>query len=554
MTDLEKGRHILVCVAWPYANAALHLGHMAGCYLPADIFARYHRLVGSDMIMVSGSDMHGTPIALAAEAEGVAPAVIAERNHGINTKALLDLDIKFDLFTSTATENHRQVVQELFLNLYNKGYVIPKTQKNPYCVSCSRFLADRFVEGECPHCGDSGARGDQCDHCGKTLDPQELINPRCKQSGDTPEFRETEHLFLRLSAFEKELLEWIEPKSHWRPNVINFTRNWLKEGLNDRAITRDLEYGIPIPLDGFEGKRIYVWFEAVIGYLSASKEWAQRSGDPDAWKRWWQNPEARSFYFLGKDNIPFHTIIWPSMLMAHGGLNLPYDVPANEYLQLGGAKFSKSSGLGVWVSDVADKFQSDSIRYYLTNNMPETRDSSWEWKEFIERVNNELVGIFGNLCHRSLTFTRKRFGTIPPLGDLDGDDLEMLGRIEATGREISAELETCNFRRALRALMNLAQSGNQYFDKKAPWALVKTDKDACGSALHVCLKLLQALAVYCAPFTPKASERLWGYLGNTGPLSWEGALQRLETGRELAEPAILFEKVELEGEQEDSTK
>ncbi|MBD3337094.1 MAG: methionine--tRNA ligase [Candidatus Eisenbacteria bacterium] len=545
MGQTDKQRSILVCVAWPYANAQLHLGHMAGCYLPADIFARYHRLAGSDAIMVSGSDMHGTPIAVAAEAEGVPPAELAERFHKINSQAMLDLDIRFDLFTSTATGNHREVAQGLFLKLHEGGYVERRTQQIPYCPSCARFLPDRFVEGTCPHCGNEKARGDQCDRCGKTLDPQELINPRCKLSGDEPEIRDTDHLFFRLSAFEKRLLEWIETMDHWRPNVINFTRNWIKEGLKDRPITRDLGWGIPIPLEGYEDKRIYVWFEAVIGYLSATKEWAQRHGDPSAWERWWKNPEARSYYFLGKDNIPFHTIIWPAMLMGHGELNLPYDVPANEYLQLGGEKFSKSSGLGVWVSDVVERFQTDSIRYYLTANMPETRDSSWEWQEFIDRVNNELVGIFGNLCHRSLTFTRRRFGAIPPLGDRIAEDDAMLERIGSAGREVAGLLEVCNFRRALRAVMNLAQAGNQYFDKKAPWALIKSDKESCGTALHICLRVLQGLAVYSAPFMPRAAQKLWGYLGRREPMRWDLALAPLEEGAELPDPEILFAKVEL---------
>jgi methionyl-tRNA synthetase len=519
---------------------------MAGCYLPADIFARYHRLAGSDVIMVSGSDMHGTPIAVTAEGEGVPPAQVAQRFHDINSRAMLDLDIRFDIFTSTATENHERVVHDLFMKLYEKGYLETRSQAIPYCPACRRFLPDRFVEGTCPKCGHPNARGDQCDRCGSTLDPQDLIQPRCKISGDEPEIRNTEHLFLRLSAFEGQLLDWTEGKTHWRSNVLNFSRNWIKEGLKDRAITRDLDYGITVPLPGHEGKRIYVWFEAVIGYLSATKEWAHRSGDPDAWERWWRDPEARAYYFLGKDNIFFHTIIWPSMLMGYGGLTLPYDVPANEYLQLGGEKFSKSAGVGIYVKDVVERFQTDALRYYITSNMPETRDSSWEWTEFVERVNNELVGVFGNLCHRTLTFVRRRMGGIPPAGVPDAMDREMLQRIEHAGREVAGELERCNFRRALRAMMALAQAGNQYFDRRAPWSLIKTDPAACGSALHVCLRILKALAVYSAPFTPRAAERLWGYLGQAEPMTWDAALAPLSEGRELAAPEILFEKVELE--------
>jgi methionyl-tRNA synthetase len=419
----------------------------------------------------------------------------------------------------------------------------------PYCAECQRFLPDRFVEGTCPHCEYSGARGDQCENCGRTLDPQELVDPRCRISGDTPVIRESEHLFFRLSAFARPLLDWLADKSHWRPSVITFTRNFIQSGLKDRAITRDLSWGIPVPLPGYEEKRIYVWFEAVIGYLSASVEWATREGRPEAWERWWKSPDARHHYFLGKDNIPFHTIIWPSMLIGAGDLRLPDDVPANEFLQIGGAKFSKSAGLGVWVSEVIDRFEVDALRYYLTINMPETRDSTWSWEEFVQRVNDELVGTFGNLCHRTLTFTQRNFGSVPECGELDEADRAALARIPQAGEEIAAALDASEFRRGLRALMSLAQAGNQYFDSKAPWTLRKTDLAACGSVLHVCLRMIQALAVYSAPFMPRAAERLLGYLGDpggTGPVDWNQATAELPAGRPLPEPAVLFTKLDLE--------
>jgi methionyl-tRNA synthetase len=538
--------HILVCVAWPYANSILHLGHIAGCYLPADIFARYHRLRGDHVLMVSGSDEHGTPVGVAAETEGVAPSVIAERYHQLNTQAMLDLDIQFDLFTRTSTANHAAVAQDIFLRLNEQGYFDKKTQQVPYCSTCNRFLPDRFVEGTCPHCSYEKARGDQCENCGKTLDPQELVGAKCKICSNAPTIRDTEHLFFRLSAFSDRLLEWLADKKHWRPNVINFTRNWIRDGLKDRPVTRDLTWGVPIPLPGYEDKRIYVWFEAVMGYLSASKEWAQRSGNPDAWQDWWTDPAARGYYFLGKDNIPFHSIIWPSILMGYGGLNLPYDVPANEYLQLGGAKFSKSEGVGVTVHDAVERFQSDALRFYITANMPETRDSNFSWEEFVQRVNDELVGAFGNLCHRTLTFTRRTFGEIPERGPLADEDEAVLRRIVEAGDEIGDALGKCEFRRALRGVMGLAQSGNQYFDHKAPWQLKKSDLAACGTALHVCLQIIQALAVYSAPFTPRASEKLWGFLGNEGALEWDAAIAPLPAGRSLPEPEVLFEKLDLE--------
>jgi methionyl-tRNA synthetase len=540
-TDPE---HILVCVAWPYANSILHLGHVAGCYLPADIFARYHRLRGNRVLMVSGSDEHGTPVTVVAEQEKVTPAVIADRYHQLNTQAMLDLDIQFDLFTRTSTENHATVAQDVFLRLHERGHMTKKTQQVPYCSSCDRFLPDRFVEGTCPHCGYERARGDQCENCGKTLDPQELVQPRCKLCSNPPTIRDTDHLFFKLSEFSQQLLDWLEDKNYWRPNVLNFTRNWIKDGLKDRPITRDLTWGVPIPLEGYEGKRIYVWFEAVIGYLSASKEWAQLQGDPDAWQHWWTDPNARCYYFLGKDNIPFHSIIWPSILMGYGGLNLPYDVPANEFLQLGGAKFSKSAGIGVTVRDVTEHFQIDAVRYYIIANMPETRDSNWNWNEFVQRVNDELVGVFGNLCHRTLTFTGRTFGEIPERGELAAEDQEALARIVAAGEEISSALEVCEFRRASRGLMALAQTGNQYFDQKAPWQLKKTDMAACGTALHVCLQIIQALAVYSSPLMPRSAEKLWGYLGHEGTPAWEDAAAPLEVGRKLPEPEVLFTKLD----------
>ncbi len=527
---------------------------MAGCYLPADLFARFQRLRGNQVLMVSGSDEHGTPITVTAEKEGVSPADVAERYHRINTQALADFAIQFDLFTRTTTENHRRVVQDLFLRLHERGFIEPRMMKVPYCPQCRRFLPDRFVEGTCPHCGYPQARGDQCENCGRTLDPQELIDPRCRICGSTPIIRETEHLFFRLSAFAQRLLDWLADKDYWRANVITFTRNFIQSGLKDRAITRDLSWGIPVPIPGYEEKRIYVWFEAVIGYLSASIEWAERQGRPQAWERWWKSPEARHYYFLGKDNIPFHTIIWPSILMGFGDLNLPYDVPANEYLQLEGAKFSKSGGVGVAVNDVIGRFEVDALRYYLTANMPETKDSNWSWEELVQRVNDELVGNLGNFCHRTLTFAHRTFGAIPAAGPLDEVDRSVLARIGEAEKEVSAAFEACEFRRALRGVMALAQAGNQYFDRKAPWALKKSDLVACGTAIHICLQIVQALAVYSAPFVPHAAERLVGYLGaGPGPSRWTQATAELPAGRALPEPAVLFTKLDPETVTADSS-
>ena len=381
---------ILVAVAWPYANGSIHLGHVAGAYLPADIFARYHRARGNDVMMVSGSDAHGTPVTLTAEQRGITPEQVFSEYQDEFLDNWHRLGITFDLFTSTHTKNHEKVSQEIFLSLYDKGFIYRDMMSQPFCVKNNRFLADRYVEGTCPNCGSTGARGDQCDHCGRTLDPKDLINLICKLCGEVPVIKETEHFFLKLSVFEDELLSWVEQQKHWKPNVRNLTIGYLKGGLRDRAITRDIEWGVPVPLKGFEKKRIYVWFEAVIGYLSASKEFSKISGQPDKWKEFWKQ-DAKAYYFMGKDNIPFHTVIWPAMLSGCGGYNLPYDVPANEYLNLEGMKLSTSRNWAVWLKDYLDRYEPDPLRYVIAAGMPETSDSDFSWKEYIRRNNDELV-------------------------------------------------------------------------------------------------------------------------------------------------------------------
>ena len=389
---------ILVAVAWPYANGSLHLGQTVGAYLPPDIFARYHRLKGNDVLMVSGSDSHGTPVTLQAENLGIAPEEVYGRYHAEFLDNWKRLGISFDLFTSTHTDNHAAVAQDMFLKLYENGYIYKGAMSQPYCETDGRFLADRYVEGTCPHCGYDGARGDQCDSCGRTLDPHELIGMKCGLCGNPPVIRETEHFFLKLSAFEDRLLEWVRAQDHWKPNVRNFSIGYLEGGLHDRAITRDIEWGVPVPLDGYEGKRIYVWFEAVIGYLSASIEWARNRGEEAKWRDYWQK-DCRAYYFMGKDNIPFHTVIWPAMLMGYGGLNLPYDVPANEYLNLEGLKLSTSRNWAVWLPDYLDRYEPDPLRYVLAASMPETSDSDFSWREYVRRNNDELVATYGNLVN-----------------------------------------------------------------------------------------------------------------------------------------------------------
>ncbi|MEA2055849.1 MAG: methionine--tRNA ligase, partial [Candidatus Thermoplasmatota archaeon] len=541
---------IYIGVAWPYANGSLHLGHIAGCYLPADIFARYNRMKGNDVLMVSGSDEYGTPITITADNEKTTPQAIVDRYNKEHTKNMKQMGISFDLFTRTTTDNHEKVVQDLFLTLYKNGYIYKKSVESFYCKKCDRFLPDRYIEGTCPQCGNEKARGDQCDECGKILDSQELRNVRCKICGSSPEIRTSEHLFLALSKFESKLLDWISDKKHWKSSVMNFTQNWLKNGLKDKAITRDMKWGIKVPVEGFEDKRIYVWFDAVTGYLSASKEWAQNLGNPDKWEEWWKNKQARHYYFLAKDNIPFHSLIWPSMLMGYDeSLELPYDIPANEYLRLKGEQFSKSRGIAVWVPDVLEKFDADAVRYYLSINMPENKDTNWTWVDFVTKNNDELVGTYGNFVHRVVTFTEKNFGEIPKQGTLNDLDKEALKKIEKTSKEVSDAVSVCNFKKGLRTAMNLAQFGNQYFDQNQPWKLVKEDKERCANVLHVCLKIVKALSVFMAPYLPFSSDKIYKILGNEDSIhkeKWDFAIQGLKVGTKLERPIPLFKKLKLE--------
>jgi len=541
---------IYIGVAWPYANGSLHLGHIAGCYLPADIFARYNRMKGNDVLMVSGSDEHGTPITITAEKEKTTPHAIVDRYNKEHTENMKQFGISFDLFTRTTTENHEKVVQDIFLTLYKKGYIYKKSVDSFYCSSCNRFLPDRYIEGTCPHFGNEKARGDQCDECGKILDPQELLEVKCKICGNTPEIKTSEHLFLALSKLESKLLDWIKDKKHWKSSVSKFTYNWLKNGLKDRAVTRDLTWGINIPVPGFDNKRIYVWFDAVIGYLAASKEWSKKIGEPAKWEEWWKNKDAKHYYFLAKDNIPFHSIIWPSMLMGYDeSLNLPYDIPANEYLRLKGEQFSKSRGLAVWVPDILEKFDVDAVRYYLSINMPENKDASWLWDDFVTKNNDELVGTYGNFIHRVVTFIANNFGEIPAQGTLDKLDEQAITKIEETCQNVGEAIAQCQFKKGLKYTMALAQFGNVYFDQKKPWVLIKSDKERCGSVLHMCLRITQALAICMASYLPFSSESIWSMLGHDESVhcaQWEDATLTLKVGTSLEKPKPLFKKLALE--------
>ncbi len=541
---------IYIGVAWPYANGSLHLGHIAGCYLPADIFARFNRLIQNDVLMVSGSDEHGTPVTITADKENTTPQKIVDRYNKEHAKNMKEMGISFDLFTRTTTDNHGKVVKKIFKELYDKEYIYEKEVEAFYCTKCNRFLPDRYIEGTCPYCGCENARGDQCDECGKILDPQELKNIKCKICNSEPEIRKSTHLFFALSKFEEKLKTWMKDKKHWKSSVFKFTNNWLKDGLKDRAITRDMKWGINVPIEGYEDKRIYVWFDAVIGYLAASIEWAKNQSNIDEWKSWWENTDAKHYYFLAKDNIPFHSIIWPSILMGYNkNLKLPYDIPANEYLQLEGEQFSKSRGIAVWVPDIIKNLDVDSVRYYLSINMPENKDTNWIWNDFVAKNNDELVGAYGNFVHRVLTFTSKNYGKIPELKKLDDLDKKAIDEINSASEKISEAIKNCKFKIGLREAMNLAKFGNRYFNEKQPWKLVKEDKEKCGTVLHVCLKIINALAVFLSPYIPFSSNKIWKMLGNKNDIdkqTWDNAFNDLNVGTELIRPKPLFKKLSIE--------
>jgi methionyl-tRNA synthetase len=496
--------------------------------------------------MVSGSDQHGTPITIKAEQEGITPGEVAGRYHRQFLESWQKLGISFDLFTTTGTANHTEVTQDIFLTLLEKGYIYKDKVSQPYCPQCKRFLPDRYIEGTCPFCNAEGARGDQCDDCGKPMNPAELIDPRCRLCGTTPRFEESEHFFLKLSAFQEKLLKWIKPKDYWRTNVLNFTTRYLEDGLKDRAITRDIEWGVPVPVKGYEKKRIYVWFEAVIGYLSASKEWAKSRGDGEGWRPFWQGKDARSYYFIGKDNIPFHTIIWPAMLMGYGGLNLPYDVPANEFLTIEGKKLSTSRNWAVWLPDYLSRYAPDPLRYLLSINMPENGDTDFSWREFFRRNNDELVATYGNLANRVLTFVSRNFdGCVPEPGEIDDQGRALLKKAEEAIQNVGDLIARCRFKQGVMAAMALAQEANRYLDEKSPWKIIKEDRTSAATSLYVALGVISALKIALYPFLPFSSQQLHNMLGFEDAIDGDGWKLKLpEGGQKLGDIAPLFTKLD----------
>lgn len=534
---------ILIAAAWPYANGSLHFGHVASL-IGGDVLARYHRLQGDDVLFVSGSDCHGTPIAVEADKQGVHPSVIAEKYHKEFVDTLVKgLHFSYDTYTTTTTENHAQTVQEIFFALYEKELIYKKTEKLPYCVSCKRFLPDRYIEGECPKCHFENARGDQCDNCGELLDPQELLHPKCKTCGTAPEWRESEHFYLKLSAFADDLKKWIEKSEGWRIEARSFSLTMLQQGLHDRAITRDTEWGIAIPIPGYEGKRIYVWFEAVCGYLSASKEWAQNAGHPDAWKDFWQNTQSFHYYVHGKDNILFHTIIWPAMLLGFSkDFHLPDRIYSSAYLTLEKQQFSKSRHHAVWLPDFLKAFDSETLRYFLIANGPETADADFSWGEYAIKTNKELIGNFGNFINRTLSLIRANFpdGVRLPK-ELEEYQNVFLEHTRESFSLVGTAIEQGNFKDAIRAVCAVTDEGNKFINDTAPWVSVKTDKEKAASDLSVAAYAIHCLSILAQPFLPRSAEKIAQALGISLSGAWKAPEHILYSVKEL-EP--LYKRIE----------
>jgi len=521
---------VLTAVAWPYANGPRHIGHVSGFGVPSDIFARYMRMSGHDVLMVSGTDEHGTPILVQAEREGLSPRETADKYNRVIVNDLRDLGLSYDLFTRTTTLNHYSVVQHLFLGLHRNGYVVPKITMGAVSPSTGRTLPDRYIEGTCPICGYPSARGDQCDNCGNQLDPIDLINPVSRINGEAPKFVETEHYLLDLPALAGSLGKWLGSRTDWRPNVLKFSQNLL-EDLRPRAITRDLDWGVPVPLDGWRDqpmKRLYVWFDAVIGYLSASVEWARRSGDPDAWQRWWIDPEARGYYFMGKDNIVFHTVIWPGILLGHNGegdhggtvgplgeLRLPDEIVSSEYLTMSGSKFSTSRGKVIYVGDFLRDFGPDALRYFIAVAGPETTDTDFTWDEFVRRTNFELANEWGNLVNRSISMAHRNNGAIPPAGPLLDVDHELLRTSRNAFDTVGALLGRNRFKLAISEAMRVVGAANKYLSDTEPWKLAD-DPGRRDTVLHTALQVVSDANTLLTPFLPHAAQKVHEALGGSG--------------------------------------
>jgi methionyl-tRNA synthetase len=529
---------VLSAVAWPYANGPRHIGHIAGFGVPSDVFSRYMRMAGHDVLMVSGTDEHGTPILVAADKAGVSAKQLADESNRVIVQDLADLGLSYDLFTRTTTRNHYAVVQEMFRTVHDNGYMVEQTTQGAVSPSTGRTLPDRYIEGTCPICGYGEARGDQCDNCGNQLDPTDLLDPRSRINGETPKFIQTQHFFLDLPALAEALGEWLdgrEASGTWRPNVIRFSQNILKD-IRPRAMTRDIDWGIPIPLDGWREqptKRLYVWFDAVIGYLSASIEWARRSGDPQAWRAWWNNPDALSYYFMGKDNITFHSQIWPAELLAYDGLGdrggkpgpfgqlqLPTEVVSSEFLTMEGKQFSSSRGVVIYVRDVLERYQPDALRYFISAAGPENQDSDFTWAEFVRRTNGELVAGWGNLVNRTATMIHRSFGQIPAAAELTAQDVALLASVSQSFSTIGALIERHRQKQALSEAMRVVAEVNKYVTDQAPFKLKADDeRERLATILHVLAQAVSDCTTLLSPFLPHSCNQVHAAMGGLGQIA-----------------------------------
>ena len=546
---------ILVTSAWPYINVTPHLGNLVGSILSADVVARYYRLRGDDVLMVSGSDEHGTPIEVEALKQGITPKELTDRNHARVAELFKRWGASFDNYTRTENPVHKAFVQEFLMKVYERGYIFSQEAQMLYCEHDQRFLPDRFVEGKCPYCGYEHARGDQCDRCGRLLEAV-LVEPRCVICGSTPTVKSTKHWYIDLSKLAAPLSEYLRANEQLPANAKNFSLNWITEGLKARAVTRDVDWGIPAPFPGAEGKTIYVWVEAVLGYVSAAIEYSQRVGKPDLWRDYWFNKDARTLYFVGKDNIPFHTIILPALLLASGeAYNLPWNVSATEFLQFKGEKASKSRRIGIWIDEALEMFPVDYWRFFLVATRPESKDSNFSWEIFADRINADLNDTFGNFVHRTLTFIYSRFdGAVPKAEKLEGEDETVLQSIREKVETIAQEIEASKLQSAVNTLVSLSRVGNQYLNEKEPWNLLKTDKAKAATVLYVAAQVVKALAVASAPIMPDTAEQMWQTLGLSGSVHgcrWADALVPLVAGHKIVKASPLFRKVDANPEQLD---
>jgi methionyl-tRNA synthetase len=534
---------ILVTSALPYANGEIHLGHLAGAYLPADIYVRYQRLKKRDVIYICGTDEHGVPVTISAEKQGKKPREIVDRYYKSISESFKNFGMTFDNFSRTSLPVHYRLAQDFFSRIYEKGFIYPREIEQFYCVACRRFLPDRYIVGTCPKCGKEGARGDQCEACGHWLEPFQLINPKCQVCGRTPEKTQTKHWYFKLSAFQDKLDTWIGSKQDWKETVLTFVQGWLREGLQDRPITRDLAWGVPVPLEEAKGKVLYVWFDAPIGYVSSTIEWAEKQGKPDSWKDYWHDEKTKLVHFIGKDNIVFHALIWPAMLMAYGDYVLPSDIPANQFLNLERGKFSTSKDYAIWLPDYLKEFKTDSLRYALTRNAPEARDTFFTWRDFQVWHNNELADILGNFVNRTLTFVKRYFdSSVPDARSFDERDNRIFDILKTAPVKIGDLIERFEFKNGLQEVMRVAQEGNRYFDHEEPWITRTKDAAACSKTINVCMRIVTSLSSLTEPFLPFTAQRIREMIQYT-PGAWDDIGQANFAPR-IGEPAILFDKID----------